>query len=141
MPYNNSHYGRNPTTDKKPFIYDRRYFFSLIPIYFIGGYLRKYSSDFDEKRRKYVIIFVLAILSMVASILAIDTVNKFLGTNIGWDYLLTQNSPLQMVVAVSLFLIARNTNITYNRLVNSVAELSFSVYLLKLPTPKITMKP
>ncbi|MCT3487305.1 acyltransferase family protein [Lactobacillus delbrueckii] len=26
--------------------------FSLIPIYFIGGYLRKYSSDFDEKKEK-----------------------------------------------------------------------------------------
>lgn len=104
--------------------------FSLIPIYFIGGYLRKYSSDFDEKRIKYVIIFVIAILSMVASILTIDTVNRFLGTNIGWDYLLTQNSPLQMIAAVSLFLIARNTNIAYNRFINSVAASSFSVYLI-----------
>lgn len=105
-------------------------FFSLIPIYFVGGYLRKYSSDFEKQNKKYIIAFVLSIVAMVASILLLDVVNGIMGTNISWDYFLTQNSPLQMIAAVSLFLIAKNTNISYNRAINSVSASTFSVYLI-----------
>ncbi len=99
---------------------------NLIYIYFMGGYLRKYSSDFLKNKMKYYILFfVSSLVLMLTSIIVLDFIRPS-----SWFAFLTTSSPLEAIAGVSLFLIVKNLVISYNRIINKVAASTFAVYLI-----------
>lgn len=100
--------------------------FNLVYIYFIGGYLRKYSSDFSrDKMKYYVMFFIGSLLLMLASIFFLDIIKPK-----SWFVFLTTSSPLEALAGVFLFLIAKNVTISYNGVINKIAASTFAVYLI-----------
>ncbi len=100
--------------------------FNLIYIYFIGGYLRKYSSDFlRDKMKYYWLIFISSIFFMLVSIIGLDIIKPK-----SWATFLTTSSPLEAIAGVSLFLIIKNISIPYNTIINKIAASTFAVYLI-----------
>lgn len=100
--------------------------FNLVYIYFIGGYLRKYSSDFSrDKMKYYVMFFIGSLLLMLASIFFLDIIKQK-----SWFVFLTTSSPLEALAGVFLFLIAKNVTISYNGVINKIAASTFAVYLI-----------
>lgn len=98
----------------------------LIYIYFIGEYIRKYSNEFDRSKNKfYILAFLLSIFAMIVSIAILDLFNYK-----SWDIFIVTRSPFQIVAGTSLFLIMKNINISYNKIINYVAASTFAVYLL-----------
>lgn len=103
---------------------------NLIYIYFVGGYIRKYSEDFSKNNmRYYILFFVGSLILMLASIATLD----FIKPN-RWFAFLTTSSPLEAVAGVSLFLIVKNTKISYNGIINKIAASTFAVYLIHCQT-------
>ena len=100
--------------------------FNLVYIYFIGGYLRKYSSDFSrDKMKYYVMLFIGSLLLMLVSIFFLDIIKPK-----SWFIFLTTSSPLEALAGVFLFLIAKNVTISYNGVINKIAASTFAVYLI-----------
>ena len=100
--------------------------FNLVYIYFIGGYLRKYSSDFSRVKMKYyVMLFIGSLLLMLVSIFFLDIIKPK-----SWFIFLTTSSPLEALAGVFLFLIAKNVTISYNGVINKIAASTFAVYLI-----------
>ena len=65
---------------------------------------------------------------MLASIIVID----FIKPN-HWFAFLTTSSPLEAIAGIPLFLIAKNTTIFYNEIINKIAASTFAVYLIHCP--------
>lgn len=99
---------------------------NLVYIYFVGGYLRKYSSDFTKENQKYyILIFLGSLILMLSSIVVLDLIRPK-----SWFAFLTTSSPLEAIAGVSLFLISKNTSISYNEIINKIAASTFAVYLI-----------
>lgn len=99
---------------------------NLVYIYFIGGYLRKYNDHFSKDKMKYYILsFVGSLILMLSSIIIIDLIKSN-----RWFAFLTTSSPLEVIAGISLFLIAKNTTISYNEIINKIAASTFAVYLI-----------
>ncbi|RVU70942.1 MULTISPECIES: acyltransferase [Lactobacillus] len=98
----------------------------LIYIYFVGGYIRKYSKDFTSTRRKlYFVSFLGAVIVMLISITVLDILKPD-----KWAMFLTTTSPFQVIAGISLFLIFKNMVVKYSPMINSVAASTFAVYLI-----------
>ncbi|WP_229265784.1 hypothetical protein [Lactobacillus crispatus] len=70
-------------------------------------------------------LFYSLLVLMLASIIVID----FIKPN-HWFAFLTTSSPLEAIAGISLFLIVKNTTISYNEIINKIAASTFAVYLI-----------
>lgn len=106
--------------------------FSLILVYFIGGYIRKYKDDFSKKYMKYY--FLVIILSVIGLIILQIILNiaysygKFDINNYG--IFMRTNSPFEILISTGMFLIFKNLNIGSIKSLNKVAKSMFAVYII-----------
>lgn len=104
---------------------------SMIYIYTIGAYIRLYKNDVKLSKGKN--IFYLAIAVFVTYLAKVGL--EFAGTKMGllagyalWVY--DYRSPFGIAVAVLLFYLFKNINLSNNKLINIISSATFGVYLI-----------
>lgn len=109
--------------------------YSLILIYFLGGFIRKFGDEFVYSTKKMVLLFLISILISMGvllllnianmySIVHIDSINKLYGR------FMRTNSIFQIISGTLLFLIFKNLNIKHNKYINGIAKNVFGVYII-----------
>ena len=98
-------------------------FVSLIGLYLIGAYIRKYNLNVLRFKKIYdlLIYFGIGILLVILSVIAL----RFKITSSLYGYL----NPLIIIESVYLFLFFKKLDIRYNKFINWVAASAFAVYL------------
>lgn len=100
----------------------------LIVMYIIGAYIRKYGLPFVTNNLINLIVFLLCILTTIAS--------KFVLAKLGFDsvdeILIKYNSPTMIVASISLLLWFKNLNIKekYSGFFNKISAVSLGVYII-----------
>jgi len=101
----------------------------FIFLYFIGGYIKKYSIGKIETNR--VRIFVMSIICILCSSLFMVILGQKHSIFLRGAYIFSKiNSPVMLLGSISMFLIFKNINIGKNKYINYIASSTFGVYLL-----------
>lgn len=104
----------------------------FIMFYSIGGYIRLHISELDAKFKKtnmyllFLSIFFLAFSIIIFDVLGIKY-DFFLNKS---SYFFQRNSPITLMLAVSLFNIFVFTKPKYNKIINELSSLTFGVYII-----------
>ncbi len=108
-------------------------FISLIVIYLIGGYLKKYGIRFLDSNKNNIsisiiifIIFIMNIIMLSIEILAI----KIPLLQDKWMYFNGERSIFVLILAILLFSVFKNLNIKNNKIINKIAATTFGIYLV-----------
>lgn len=109
--------------------------FSLIIIYFIGGYIRKYEEDFSKNNiKKYILLLIFSVGSLFVLSLILNVAYKMNLVDINirnhFGAFMRTNSPFEILAGTSLFLIFKNLDLKYSKLVNNIAKSMISVYII-----------
>ncbi len=103
----------------------------LASMYIIGACAKKYNvADFIKTKYCVLIylasVFIICISRILIGIITIRIFNKVIGTNLLLNYL----SPFVVFMAFSLLLFFVKIKLKSNRIISTVASLSFAVYLI-----------
>lgn len=108
-------------------------FITLIVIYLIGGYLKKYDISFLNSIKNnikiniiIIIIFIMNIIMIGIELFAIKI--PFLQDK--WMYFNGERSIFVLILAILLFSIFKNLNIKNNKIINKIATTTFGIYLV-----------
>lgn len=109
--------------------------FSLIIIYFIGGYIRKYSDVLNISLYKIVIFFITSLVISIIILILLNVANKYnfidiTGTNRLYGRFMRTNSIFQILSGTSLFVIFKKIDIKYNKYINDMANKMFGIYVI-----------
>jgi surface polysaccharide O-acyltransferase-like enzyme len=99
-------------------------------MYIIGAYIKEYKFEFKNKKTSYILTFMYLVVSV--SLIAINIlINKYTNRNndIG-HFLGLYNLPV-LIGAISTFMTFKNLKIKNNKIINSLAKSSLTVYLLQ----------
>lgn len=101
----------------------------FVLLYFIGAYIRLYSSDVSKRRYFWILMISTALL--IFSTVAVNIIGLKMGfyPDHGTD-LYSLHSPFIIAMAVALFCIFKKLRIKKSVLINLIASASFSIYLL-----------
>ena len=120
-----------PTITGKSF--ESNYLLWMAVLYAVGGYIRLYPNKYTENRKTAAWGVVISYALYLGSVIIMD----LLGTKMGFfsdsarEIRFGQMQMLPCVaMAVSLFLLFKNTKIGSNRVVNTLATAVFGVYLI-----------
>lgn len=105
----------------------------FVILYTIAAYIRKYPNAFNGKTRNYAAIAIVTYVLTIALILTFDMTTNHSDFWGNYNYIETitlQNSPLILIMAITLFLAFKNLTIGKNRYVNTIAATMFGVYLI-----------
>lgn len=108
---------------------------TLVYVYFLGAYIRKYDlvSYFKDKKVWLVIGIGIQLVLMVMSIIAINYVQAkgIMGFNPRhYAALIMGNSPFQLIMSTLVFLLFANIRIKHNKLINLYASATLGVYMM-----------
>lgn len=109
--------------------------FSLIIVYFIGGYIRKYSDDFSLKNVKlYLWVLIFCIIAIFILQIGLNIAYKAgifdITIRDKYGVFMRTNSPLEIGAGTALFLIFKNIKLNYSKIINYVANSMLSVYII-----------
>lgn len=109
--------------------------FSLIVVYFIGGYIRKYEDDIKVPFRRLIIVLVLSLFLSILILILLNYANKYgfiniTGVNRLYGRFMRTNSIFQIISGTTLFLIFRELRIKYSKTINNIATKMFGVYII-----------
>ena len=108
----------------------------LMPVfimYLIAGYIKRFSLQKKNNARKHWTVALVFYLLLFASfylitLWGIKSGNQFILAN---RYFYRElNSPLIVVICTEMFIAIMETDIAYNRLINTIASCTFGVYLI-----------
>lgn len=102
-----------------------------ITVYMIGGYIRINKNIIFDKRKLYIITTAMLIILSYASIIVIDLFNYISGKKLPIYYFVNNaNKILAILLAISMFLLFKNINIKYNKIINTISLATFGVLLI-----------
>ena len=109
--------------------------YSLIIIYFLGGFIRKFESEFVYPVKKLTCLFVVSVLISCGVLLLLNIANMhniidITGTNRLYGRFMRTNSIFQIISGTLLFLIFKNLEIRHNKYINGVAKNVFGIYII-----------
>lgn len=97
----------------------------------IGGYIRINKNIIFDKRKLYIITTAMLIILSYASIIVIDLFNYISGKKLPIYYFVNNaNKILAILLAISMFLLFKNINIKYNKIINTISLATFGVLLI-----------
>ena len=108
----------------------------LMPVfimYLIAGYIKRFRKEKKNNARKHWTVALVFYLLLFASfylitLWGIKSGNQFILAN---RYFYRElNSPLIVVICTEMFIAIMETDIAYNRLINTIASCTFGVYLI-----------
>ena len=115
---------------------DMNYVSWFMILFLIGSYLRLHPEKwFDNKklwRNATAVTICLAIASVIAMLCAQEWINSRFNMNLELAYFLVSDSNkiLAVAVAVSSFMLFKNSGIRYNSTINTIASATFGVLLI-----------
>ena len=99
----------------------------LITVYIVGAYIRLYPNKYFISKKLNIITFLIFSLLAFISILIID----YLNLKVSYYYFVNEaHKLLAILIAVSLFLIFNNLEITYSKIINTISRATFGVLLI-----------
>lgn len=107
---------------------------TIVYVYFLGGYIRKYDLVNRFNKKKYLLIGItLQIILMVLSIVMVNFIQAegIMGFEPNhYAYFIMGNSPFQLITATLVFLLFANIQIKHNKIINLYASGTLGVYML-----------
>ena len=104
----------------------------LIIIYFTGAYIKNYKIKFIDTKSKNIICIIITTILLLLSIIIIYH-NRLLFNKIGTmeiSYLWTPNNIIMFILSISIFNYFINLNISYNKIINTLASTSLGIYMI-----------
>ncbi len=100
-------------------------------IYLIGAYIRSYKQELFSRKKLWVIICLSSFVLSVLSVVVVLFINEKLGLNVGVYYFVSDsNKVLAVITAVSAFIVFKNLNLKYSKIINTIASATFGVLLI-----------
>ena len=103
----------------------------FVYLYFVAGYIKRYSCDFIEKYS--MLLFLLGIAAIWGSSVILNVAGAYMNIDILSSkayYLSNINSPFMVICALGLFVWFKNLSIKNSRIINYLGSITFAVYLL-----------
>lgn len=109
--------------------------YSLIVIYFIGGFIRKFENDLVYSNKKLIGLFIISIIISTIMLYLLNFLNSrgiidINSTNKLYGRFAKTNSIFQIISSTLLFLFFKNININYSKVINYIAGSMISVYII-----------
>lgn len=109
--------------------------YSLIVIYFIGGFIRKFENDLVYSNKKLIGLFIISIIISTIILYLLNFLNSrgiidINSTNKLYGRFAKTNSIFQIISSTLLFLFFKNININYSKVINYIAGSMISVYII-----------
>ena len=104
----------------------------LIIIYFTGAYIKNYKIKFIDTKSKNIICIIITTILLILIIIIIYH-NRLLFNKIGTmeiSYLWTPNNIIMFILSISIFNYFINLNISYNKIINTLASTSLGIYMI-----------
>ena len=99
----------------------------FIVLYIVAAYIRIYNFSFFSNTKFWLIAAIVAVICSISSILVLSV--TIIGNRIPYWYFVADSQKITaFAVALCLFMLFKNMNITYNRFINRIACSIFGVY-------------
>ena len=106
------------------------YFSWFIVLYFIASYIRIYPKKIFDSKKLWMalssIFIILSITSIIGCLWIGNKMNRFMP----YEFVTDSNTFLALGTGLSLFMLFKNINIKYNKIINTVASATFGVLLI-----------
>lgn len=101
-------------------------------LFIIASYIRLYPKDWLGNIKIIRMLMAVSLLLSWASVVALATLSRMVGKNIGISYFFVSDSNkiLALATGVSAFLFFKNINIGYSKIINTIAASTFGVLLI-----------
>lgn len=101
-------------------------------LFIIASYIRLYPKNWFSNTKITGILMAVSLLLSWASVVALATLSRMVGKNIGISYFFVSDSNkiLALATGVSAFLFFKNINIGYSKIINTIAASTFGVLLI-----------
>ena len=99
-------------------------------VYFISSYIRLYPKAYYEKLNIWVWLTVLSASLATLSVLACAWYSAKAGKQVLYPFVVDSNAILPVIVSVCSFMLFKNLNIGYSKVINTIASSTFGVLLI-----------
>lgn len=102
----------------------------FIILYIISSYIRLYPKKLFGNKKFWIIASVLSVVACVASVIFGIVLMHKMGINVVYYFVADSNKLLAVITSLSLFMMFKNLNIKYSKIINIMGATTFGVLLI-----------
>lgn len=104
--------------------------FWFIAVYFIGAYLRLYPPAWSDSLKASGRLLIISLIFAYASVVFMILIGSVFNAGSAWFFMYDANRLGVVLVSIMLFVIFKNLNIGYSKVINLIAKTTFGVLLI-----------